>query len=74
MRLVYAQQSCQLADKEPTPTIWYIAENSVWTADHPAVRLHPWAFGENPTRVNGERFSPVEAATAAPGERRGRVG
>lgn len=72
MSLVYAQQNCALADENQIP--WNVAENSVWTSDHPLVRRHRWAFADTPTRVNGERVSPVEAATAAPGERRGRVG
>lgn len=72
MKLLYAQSNCQLAGPDGVP--WNIAENSVWTADHPLVRLHSWAFSDRPTRVNGEQYHPVEQATAAPGERRGRVG
>lgn len=72
MKLLYAQSTCQLAAADGIP--WNVTENSIWTADHPLVKLHSWNFAEHPTRVNGDRFHPVEAATAAPGERRGRVG
>ena len=72
MKLVYANQNVRLTDKDELP--YTIREDSIWDADHPLVKRHAWAFSDAPRRVNGEQYHPVEAATAAPGERRGRVG
>lgn len=71
MKLVYANQNTQLLAEDGMP--WNVGVDSVWSSDHPLVRKYPWAFDEQPRRVNGVPYRPVEQATAAPGERR-RVG
>lgn len=50
-----------------------------FTADHPLVKAHPWAFGteeeiaaakDEAMAVTSVPIEPVEQATAAPGEKR----
>lgn len=71
MKFVYGREGCRL--EGPDGLSYTVAQDSIWSAEHPIVRKHPWAFSDVPTRVNGEQYHPVEQATAAPGERR-RVG
>ena len=72
MKLVFANQNTVLADDNGLMN--QVTIDAVYSSDSPLVRLHPWAFDEHPHRVNGVPYTHVEAATAAPGERRGRVG
>jgi len=71
MKLVYANQDAALADDHGLMN--RVTVDAVYTADHPLVRLHPWAFDDQPHRINGVPARQVEQATAAPGEHR-RVG
>lgn len=69
-RIVFPQVSMQLVDGDGMPN--NIKENEPWDADHPLVRRYPQYFAELPTRLMPHGNPPrVEAATAAPGERRG---
>jgi len=70
-RIVFAQVSTQLLDSDGMPN--NIKENDAWDADSALVQLHPRMFGPQPTFLMPHGRPPVEAATAAPGERR-RVG
>lgn len=50
-----------------------VKEGDVWDASDPFVKANPSLFDDSPRRVR--RSTPeVEAATAAPGEKRGRRG
>lgn len=48
-----------------------LSPDQVWDADSDAVLAHPAMFADEPTKVHGRRTTtPVEQATAGPGERR----
>jgi hypothetical protein len=63
--VVYGTASAWLSE------LFFVEKGKAYDADDPPVaevmRRHPWAFSDAP-------MNPVEAATAAPGERRGRGG
>ncbi len=72
-RIVFPQVSTQLLDGDGMPN--NIVENVPWDGDHPLVRQYPQYFADKPTRLMPHGNPPaVEAATAAPGEMRRRVG
>lgn len=48
----------------------FIAAGDIYEADHPAVKKYPERF--KPLTVHRTGKPPVEQATAAPGEKRGR--
>lgn len=48
-----------------------LSKDQIWDADDPFVKARPDLFTEVPKKVNRTTPAPVEAATAAPGEKRG---
>ncbi len=73
MKHVYAAANCATTTSEGLSVI--LREGDVWAADDPLTKLHPSLFSDTPP---GPRFprrtvAVVEQATAAPGERRGRL-
>jgi len=53
----------------PDGSMVKITEGDRWPADHPVVRQHGGWFSDDPA-YGLPKDSPVETATAAPGERR----
>lgn len=48
----------------------FVAAGDIYEAEHPIVKKHPERF--EPLKVHRAGKPPVEQATAAPGEKRGR--
>ena len=69
-KIVFALDTCSLREpgsKYPTS----VTKGTAWYADSPLVRSHPDMFATKPTEVFPRNWvSPVEQATAAPGEKR----
>lgn len=68
MDVVYPKVNCVVAWSQGTSKL---SKTKPVAADHQLVQERPDLFGEEPTRVLGDR-SRIERATRAPGERRGR--
>lgn len=66
---VYALASMVVAN--PAGGTVRIREGDVWAADDPLVKARPALFSRTPVAVH-RTVSPVEQATAAPGEKRRR--
>lgn len=49
---------------------WHIVRGSAWDASDPLVKAHPGVFTSDAGRHVHRTQTPVEQATAAPGERR----
>lgn len=68
---VFPRETTSLPDRDGIR--WNVQKNVPWDSDAEIVKVTPSAFSDKPTELLGTRRG-VEQATAAPGERRGRVG
>jgi len=56
--------------REPNGTALLVTVGERWAANDPVVKRHPGAFAAPPSDDIRRSVAPVEAATAAPGEKR----
>jgi hypothetical protein len=68
MEYVFSQAACSFDHDGLTINL---QPDQVWDANDPVVRAHPELFAADPVRVR-RTVSPVEEATAAPGQKRAR--
>lgn len=69
-RLAFANRSCSTWGAPPRGGTVVVTKNEAWWADDPFVKAHPDLFDDVPPDVRGAAPE-VEAATKAPGEKRG---